>query len=139
MLNFGLDFFICAQMTARFLIVIYFVLAIASCKEQETTSVNYTYKLSGWYLRDTANKANGLKGIHFTNDNQYCWLRVVAGQDSLNCYGTYRQTSDSTLLWNETFVVNFKITPIDTMPGIIQLQVATTPPSAPLFGTYTRP
>lgn len=126
-------------MTARFLIVALMLIFVVSCKDEETTVVNYTYKLNGWYLRDTANKANGLKGIHFTDNNEYCWLRVVAGQDSLNCYGTYRQTSDSTLLWNETFVVNFKITPVDTMPGIIQLQVATTPPSAPLYGTYKRP
>lgn len=108
-----------------------------SCKKKDMPQLpSIKYGLSGWYLRDSTIKTNGLKGIHFTDNNEYCWLRVVNGNDSLTCFGTYNQTSDSTLLWNDKFVVNFKITPIDTLPGIYELRVSTTPPSAPLYGPF---
>ncbi|MFY8020311.1 MAG: hypothetical protein ACOVP1_03905 [Bacteroidia bacterium] len=110
---------------------------LSSCTKDEVTTPEYAikYKLSGWYLRDTAIKTDGLKGIHF-NDGNYCWNRQIAGKDSFRCDGTYIQTSDSTFLWNGSFPVNFKVTLLDEASKTISLQVVTSPPSSALIGTY---
>lgn len=105
-------------------------------KDEPPMLPNFNFTLQGWFLRDTAIKTDGLKGIHFTPEKQYCWLRVINNQDSLTCFGSYKQTSDSTLLWNDKFVVNFKIKPVDSIAGLWELRVATVPPSAPLYGPY---
>lgn len=110
---------------------------ISACSKEEDNTPVYSikYKLNGWYLRDTANKSDGLKGIHFNNGN-YCWNRQFSGKDSFRCDGTYTQTSDSTFLWNGSFPVNFKVTLLDEASKTISLQVVTSPPSSALIGTY---
>ncbi len=110
---------------------------ISACTKDESNApvYSYKYKLNGWYLRDTAIKTDGLKGINFSNGN-YCWQRQFSGKDSFRCDGTYTQTSDSTLLWNGSFPVNFKVTLLDEASKTISLQVVTSPPSSALIGTY---
>jgi hypothetical protein len=125
-------------MRKQFLLFGILVLAlISACTKDESTAPVYTYKykLSGWYLRDTAIKTDGLKGINFSNGN-YCWQRQIAGKDSFRCDGTYTQTSDSTLLWNGSFPVNFKITLVDEASKTISVQMVTSPPSNALVGKY---
>ena len=110
---------------------------ISACSKDESNApvYSYKYKLSGWYLRDTAIKTDGLKGINFSNGD-YCWQRQFSGKDSFRCDGTYTQTSDSTLLWNGSFPVNFKITLLDEASKTISVQMVTSPPSSALVGKY---
>jgi hypothetical protein len=110
---------------------------ISACSKDESNApvYSYKYKLSGWYLRDTAIKTDGLKGINFSNGD-YCWQRQFSGKDSFRCDGTYTQTSDSTLLWNGSFPINFKITLLDEASKTISVQMVTSPPSSALVGKY---
>jgi hypothetical protein len=110
---------------------------LSACTKDDSSTPEYTikYKLSGWYLRDTAIKTDGLKGINF-NEGKYCWNRQIASNDSFRCDGNYTQTSDSTFLWNGSFPVNFKVTVLDEASKTISLQVVTSPPSNALIGTY---
>lgn len=110
---------------------------ISACSKDESNApvYSYKYKLSGWYLRDTAIKTDGLKGINFSNGD-YCWQRQFSGKDSFRCDGTYTQTSDSTLLWNGSFPVNFKVTLLDEASKTISVQMVTSPPSSALVGKY---
>ena len=110
---------------------------ISACSKDASNApvYSYKYKLSGWYLRDTAIKTDGLKGINFSNGD-YCWQRQFSGKDSFRCDGTYTQTSDSTLLWNGSFPVNFKVTLLDEASKTISVQMVTSPPSSALIGKY---
>lgn len=118
-----------------------FLLAItflAACdKEDEVLTYSYQYKLAGTYKRDTSNKADGYKMLHLNGDGNYCWTRVINGKDSLFCYGSYLQTSDTSLLWENSQIVQFKVTPLDTIfPGAVQLQILGSPAVPPLYNIY---
>ena len=97
---------------------------------------NYNYKLSGVYARDTAIKTNGYKSLNLNQGDNYCWTRVIDGLDSNFCYNKYVQTSDTSLLWEGNTLIYFKITPIDSIPKRIQLQIFETPNMPLLYGFY---
>ncbi len=127
------------------LILICLILFVLACKKEDPTKAVIHYKLGGLYVRDSAaSGSSGLKAINLGSDGIYCWTSVVFGNDSNFCNGTYEQTSDSTLLWNNDKTINFKITPVDTLPqGIADpkangmfLQILADPPVYPLFGHY---
>lgn len=106
-----------------------------ACKKDDAeASGNFTYTLGGRYERDTANHADGYKLLDLKDDDSYCWVRVISGQDSTFCFGKYRQTSDTSLLWEESTLVTFKVTPIDSVPKRIQLQLTSGPATPPLYG-----
>lgn len=118
-----------------------FILAItflSACnKEEDVLTYSYQYKLAGTYQRDTSNKADGYKALHLNGDGNYCWTRVINGKDSLFCYGSYIQTSDTSLLWENSQIVQFKVTPLDTIfPGAIQLQIMGSPAVPLLYNIY---
>lgn len=93
-----------------------------------------THRLYGKYFRDSANTGNGYKMLDLREDGNYCWVRRAAGKDSLYCYGTYVQTSDTSMLWNGTDLIRFKITPIDTIPSGVSLQIFGSPAVPSLYG-----
>jgi hypothetical protein len=63
--------------------------------------------------------------------------RVINGKDSLFCYGKYIQTSDTSLLWEEKQVINFKVTHLDTIfPGAVQLQIFGSPIVPLMYNIY---
>jgi hypothetical protein len=106
-------------------------------KEEEILSYSYQYKLAGTYQRDTSIKSDGYKMLHLKDDGSYCWTRVINGKDSLFCYGKYIQTSDTSLLWEEKQVINFKVTHLDTIfPGAAQLQIFGSPIVPLMYNIY---
>ncbi|MDP1726777.1 MAG: hypothetical protein Q8M15_08335 [Bacteroidota bacterium] len=118
-----------------------------TCKKEEPVSAVVNYKLGGTYVRDSAvypSTYTGLKKLNLTPEGNYCWTTVVFGEDSSFCQGTYKQLTDSTLLWENAMTIKFKITPVDTLPnGSVNpkpkgmfLQLDASPPVAVLFGYY---
>jgi hypothetical protein len=113
---------------------------ILACEKEESTNVKYefAYKLSGKYYRDSALTNNGYKVLDLKTDGNYCWVRRQNNLDSLYCYGTYEQTSDTSLLWNGEDLIRIKISPIDTIPNGIKLEIFGTPAVPPLYGFATK-
>jgi hypothetical protein len=107
-----------------------------SCKKEESTQNNYnfSYKLSGKYYRDSTVNSNGYKMLDLKSDGNYCWVRRQNSLDSLYCYGTYVQTSDTSILWNENELISIKISPIDTILNGVKLEIFGTPAVPPLYG-----
>lgn len=123
-------------MQAKFLAVVFGLTLLFSCKKEENTQNTYTinYKLSGKYFRDSTINSNGYKMLDLKSSGEYCWVRRQNNQDSLYCYGTYQQTSDTSLLWNGTDLIRIKITPIDTIQNGVKLEIFGTPTVPALFG-----
>lgn len=118
-----------------FLILSCAFICLGGCKKDNAEpSSNFTYTLGGRYERDTANHSDGYKVLDLRDDNSYCWVRVISGQDSSFCFGKYRQTSDTSLLWEENTLVTFKVTPIDSIPKRVQLQLTSGPATPQLYG-----
>jgi len=109
-----------------------------SCSKEEQTNENnfIKFKIYGWYLRDTTIKTDGLKGVNFSETGDYCWTSIINSLDSTRCYGTFIQTSDSTLQWSTSGKVEFKLTIIDSTAKLASMQMSTQPPSYPLHGKY---
>ncbi len=111
-----------------------------SCKKEESTQNNYnfSYKLNGKYYRDSTVNSNGYKMLDLKSDGNYCWIRRQNNLDSLYCYGTYEQTSDTSMLWNGIELISFKITPIDSIVNGVKLEITGTPAVPPLYGFASR-
>ena len=111
-----------------------------SCKKEESTQNNYnfSYKLTGKYYRDSTVNSNGYKMLDLKSDGNYCWIRRQNNLDSLYCYGTYEQTSDTSMLWNGIELIRFKITPIDSIVNGVKLEITGTPAVPPLYGFASR-
>ncbi len=126
----------------RFNLLLLFCIScwFTSCKKDVPVSYSIHYKLGGLYARCDKDSATyypeGLKTLTLSANGQYCWTRVVYGNDSSYCTGTYKQTSDTSMLWNNEILIVFKITPIDSVPNRMQLQIYTSPAVAPLYGFY---
>jgi hypothetical protein len=121
------------------LILIFFIsIAFLSCekKEEPPQFPPFSIKLSGKYFRDSALTNNGYKMLDLREDGNYCWVRTQNGKDSLYCYGTYQQTSDTSMLWNGKDLIVFKTTKIDTIPNGIKLVIAGIPVVPALYGYY---
>ncbi len=117
-----------------FLLLSTSVFFTACKKDDKVEGLPIHYKLSGKYYRDSSLTNDGYKILNLKEDGNYCWTRVIFGLDSNFCYGSYKQTSDTSLVWDNNTVVYFKITPIDTIANGIQLQVFSSPAMAPLYG-----
>jgi hypothetical protein len=111
-----------------------------SCKKEESTQNNYnfSYKLTGKYYRDSTVNSNGYKMLDLKSNGNYCWIRRQNNLDSLYCYGTYEQTSDTSMLWNGIELISFKITPIDSIVNGVKLEITGTPAVPPLYGFASR-
>ncbi len=110
-------------------------------KKEEKVPIVIHYKLGGIYSRYDKDPSTyypeGIKTLNLTEDGRYCWTRVIDGLDSNFCQGTYLQTSDTSLIWNNEILINLKITPIDSVPNRMMLQlIYNGPPVAPLYGFY---
>jgi hypothetical protein len=113
------------------------ILLLFACKkEDKNTKYPIQYKLAGKYYRDSAITSDGYKMLNLKPDGKYCWTRVIDGQDSNFCFGTYVQTSDTSLIWENNTEVFFRITPIDTIQNGIKLQLFSSPPMAALYGFH---
>ncbi len=111
------------------------IILFSACKKDDKVEgPTIQYQLSGKYYRDSALTNDGYKVLNLKEDGNYCWTRVIFGLDSNFCFGSYKQTSDTSLIWDNNTVVYFKITPIDTIPKGIQLQVFSSPAMPPLYG-----
>ncbi|MBC7381596.1 MAG: hypothetical protein H7296_01230 [Bacteroidia bacterium] len=109
-------------MVKKILFVFCLAAVFCTCKKNEPVKPLINYMLGGFYVRDTNNTNNGLKILNLSNEN-YCWTTVIFGNDSSFCNGTWKQTSDSTLLWNNGTVIHFIITRVDSIPKGINLQI----------------
>ncbi|OYU96505.1 MAG: hypothetical protein CFE21_08960 [Bacteroidetes bacterium B1(2017)] len=118
------------------LIIIGISLLFSCKKEEKNPKYPIQYKLSGKYYRDSTIKSDGYKILNLREDGNYCWTRVIDGLDSNFCFGTYEQTSDTSMIWDKSTPIYFKITPIDTITKGIQLQVYSSPAMAALYGYY---
>jgi hypothetical protein len=124
-------------MTKSVLVLFFGLTLLFGCKkEEEAVKYNYKYKLTGIYARDTAIKSDGYKSLNLNQDGNYCWTRVIKGLDSNFCYYKYIQTSDTSLLWEGNTLIYIKITPIDSIPKRMQLQVFETLNMPLLYGYY---
>jgi len=114
------------------------LILFTSCSKDDDKGPAYTinYRLKGWYLRDAAIKTDGLIGINFSENGNYCWRRQFGVKDSFRCEGTFTQTSDTSFLWNGFSLVNFRIDSIDSQNRKLKIRITTAPPSGPLTGSY---
>ncbi len=123
-------------MQSKLFLFIFGLTLIVACKKEEDNTINYpiNYKLSGKYFRDSSITSNGYKMLDLTTSSNYCWLRRANSKDSLYCYGSYVQTSDTSMIWNGTDVVKIRITPIDSIQNGVKLEIFGTPIVPALFG-----
>lgn len=120
-----------------FALVLFLTQLILACKkEEQKDTYSIQYKLSGPYIRDTSIHTDGYRILDLRESGDYCWTRVINGLDSNFCYGKYEQTSDTSLLWDGSVLVTFKITPIDSIPKRISLQLTSGQASSPLYGNH---
>lgn len=125
-------------MLKKLLPIFLLTIGFLSCEKTEEPPElpPYTLKLSGKYYRDSALTNNGYKMLDLREDGNYCWIRTQNGKDSLYCYGTYEQTSDTSMLWNGSDLILFKTTIIDTIPNGVILVIAGIPAVPALYGYY---
>ena len=123
-------------MYSKILFFVFGLTLVLGCSKEDIDVPTYpiTYQLSGKYYRDSSLTNNGVKMLDLTNSGTYCWLRRQNNLDSLYCYGSYVQTSDTSILWNNTDWVRIKITPIDTIQKGVKLEIFGSPIVPPLFG-----
>jgi len=121
-------------MQRTLLLILALTSILGACKKDEEQKYTFETKLGGLYYRDSSVLSDGYKILNLKEDGNYCWTRVISGKDSNFCYGTYIQTSDTSLLWDNQTVINFKATKIDSIPNGILLQLFGSPPLPALYG-----
>ena len=123
-------------MYSKILLSVFGLTLMLGCSKEDIDVPKYpiTYQLSGKYYRDSSLTNNGVKMLDLSNSGTYCWLRRQNNMDSLYCYGSYVQTSDTSILWNNTDWVRIKITPIDTIQKGVKLEIFGSPLVPALYG-----